>query len=168
MDIGGGSGCYCIVGAQEHPELTAVVLDLPSVVVVTREFIAEHGLTARISAEACDFTADPLPADADVAIMASNLPQYNREIIADVVQKVFDALQPGSEFHLIGEMLDDDKKGPLAPALWGLAEAINGSTGLAHSVDDCVGYLTGAGFRNVTATEFIPATLTRVTGYKSG
>lgn len=167
MDIGGGSGCYCIVGAQEHPELTAVVLDLPSVVVVTQEFIAEHGLTARISAEACDFTADPLPTDADVAIMASNLPQYNREIIADVVQKVFDALQPGGEFHLIGEMLDDDKRGPLAPALWGLAEAVNGSTGLAHSVDDCVGYLTGAGFRDVTATEFIPATLTRVTGYKS-
>ena len=166
MDLGGGSGCYCIVAAQNHPDLTAVVLDLPCVVVVTREFVAEHGLSERISAEACDFTADPLPTDADVATMASNLPQYSRTIIAGVVEKVFHALQPGGEFHLIGEMIDRDKTGPLAPALWGLAEAISGSTGLAHSVGDCVDYLTQAGFRDVAVSEFIPATLTRVTGFK--
>lgn len=166
MDLGGGSGCYCIIGAQTYPGLTAVVLDLPSVVVVTREFVAEHGLSSRVSAEPCDFTADPLPRDADVAIMASNLPQYDRSIIASVVRRVFDALLPGGEFHLIGECLDADGTGPLAPALWGLSEAVNGSTGLAHSTADCEGYLRTAGFRQVTVNPFIPQTLTRISGIK--
>lgn len=166
MDLGGGSGCYCIVGAERHPALTAVVLDLPPVVAVTREFIAANGLSDRVTAEACDFTRDPLPADADAAIMASNLPQYDRPVIAAVVQRVFDALLPGGEFHLIGEMLDADGAGPLAPALWGLSEAVNDSNGLAHRVPECIGYLEAAGFVDVAAHEFIPDTLTRVTGRK--
>ncbi len=166
MDLGGGSGCYCIVAAEHHPAITAEVLDLPPVVEVTRDYLAANGVADRVSANPCDFTRDPLPRDADVAIMASNLPQYSRPIIAGVVKRVFDALLPGAEFHLIGEMLDPDRSGPLAPALWGLAEAVNESTGLAHSVTDCVGYFEDAGFENVTATEFIPETLTRVTGHK--
>jgi len=166
MDLGGGSGCYCLVAAQHHPAITGVVLDLPSVVVVTREFIAQHDLTARLSAEVCDFTVDSLPDDADVAIMASNLPQYGREIIAAVVQRVFDALLPGGEFHLIGECIDADGTGPLAPALWGLSEAVNGSSGLAHSTADCEGYFRAAGFTHITVNEFIPETLTRITGFK--
>ena len=166
MDLGGGSGCYCIVAAQGYPELTAVVLDLPPVVEVTREFLAANQVADRVTAQACDFTADPLPEDADVAIMASNLPQYSREIITGVVARVHSALLPGGEFHLIGEMLDADRRGPLAPALWGLSEAVSGSTGLAHSVPECLGYLQAAGFAEVEAHEFIPETLTRVTGRK--
>ncbi len=166
IDLGGGSGCYCIVAALQYPEITAEDLDLPPVVEVTREYIAEHGVDNRVSANPCDFTKDPLPKDADVAIMASNLPQYSRDIIAKVVQRVFDALLPGGEFHLIGEMVNADGVGPLAPALWGLSEAVNGSTGLAHWVTDCTGYLTSAGFTDVQVHEFIPDTLTRVTGIK--
>lgn len=166
MDLGGGSGCYCIVAAQTYPEVRAEVLDLAPVVTVTGEFLAANDVADRVIATPCDFTGDPLPRDADVAIMASNLPQYGRAIIADVVQRVFDALVPGGEFHLIGEMLDADCGGPLAPALWGLAEAVNQSTGLAHSVTDCVGYLEAAGFDDVTVAEFVPETLTRVTGRK--
>jgi hypothetical protein len=166
MDLGGGSGCYCIVAANKYPEIRAEVLDLPPVVVVTREYIEENGVADQVSASACDFTQDALPADADVAIMASNLPQYSRAIIAEVVQRVHDALQPGGEFHLIGETINADGTGPLAPALWGLSEAVSRSTGLAHSDADCAGYLEQAGFKNVSVNEFIPETLTRITGFK--
>jgi hypothetical protein len=166
MDLGGGSGCYCIVAAQTYPEIRAEVLDLPPVVVVTREYIEENGVAGQVSANPCDFTADPLPADADVAIMASNLPQYSREIIAGVVQRVFDALLPGGEFHLIGETINPEGTGPLAPALWGLSEAVSHSTGLAHSDADCVSYFEAAGFKDISVNEFIPETLTRITGFK--
>lgn len=166
MDLGGGSGCYCIVGAQSHPGLKAEVLDLAPVVVVTREYIEENGVADAVSANACDFTSDPLPTDADVAIMASNLPQYSRDIIGSVVGRVFAALLPGGEFHLIGETINADRTGPLAPALWGLSEAVSHSTGLAHSDQDCVGYFEAAGFTDITVNEFIPDTLTRVTGFK--
>jgi hypothetical protein len=166
LDLGGGSGCYCIVAAQRYPQLRAIVLDLPPVVEVTREFIASHGLADRVSALAGDFTRDALPAGSDVVIMASNLPQYSREIVQAVITRAFAALAPGGEMHLIGEMLDAARTGPRDPALWGLAETLWGSTGRAHSVAECQAYFERAGFRDVAAREFVPGVLTRVTGMR--
>jgi hypothetical protein len=63
-------------------------------------------------------------------------------------------------------MLNDDRSGPLNPALWGLNEAVFGSTGVAHSEADVKCYFATAGFRDVTVREFIPGILSRVTGIK--
>jgi hypothetical protein len=166
VDLGGGSGAYSITAAKAHPHLEAVVFDLPPVAVVAREYIAEHEVDDRVSAVGGDFTADPLPEGCDVAIMASNLPLYSREIIGKVIRRACDALLPGGEMHLIGETLRDDRGGPVGPALWGLAEAINGSTGLAHTEADCTGYFEAAGFEQVAVHEFVPGTLSRIVGVK--
>lgn len=167
MDLGGGSGAYSIVAVQNNPGLRAVVLDLPPVVVVTREFIERNGVAERVIAEPCDFTRDDFPTDCDVAVMASNLPQYNREIIGNVIRKAHDALLPGGEMHLIGEMLDDDRTGPMDAALWGLYEVLSNSTGMTHTRADCVAYFEAAGFSSIEVTDFIPGILVRVSGTRS-
>ncbi len=166
LDLGGGSGAYSINAALAHSSIEAVVFDLPPVTVVAAEFIARHGVADRVATQAGDFTKDPFPTDADVVVMASNLPQYSRDIIAQVISKAFAALLPGGEMHLVGEMLDDDRAGPIGPAIWGLGEALAGSTGLAHAQADCLGYFARAGFRDVAAHVFVERTLTRVTGTK--
>lgn len=166
MDVGGGSGAYCIAAVGAYPHLTAVVLDLPPVVPVAREFIARHELEGKIEARGCDFTRDPFPTDCDVAIMASNLPMYGPDVIGQVVRKVFDALLPGGEFHLIGETLSDDRTGPIGPAYWGLGQAIDETMGVAHSEADCIGYFKAAGFSDVAATPFVEGSLSRVHGVK--
>jgi hypothetical protein len=168
LDLGGGSGCYCIAAAEKYPGLRAVVFDLPAVAVVARDYIASVNLSDRISAVGGDFTRDDFPRGADVAILASNLPQYSPEIIRTVVRKAFDALEPGGEMHVIGEMLNDAGTGPLGPALWGLNEAIYRSTGVAHCERETVGYLCDAGFTDVRAHDFISGSLTRVAGRKPG
>lgn len=166
MDVGGGSGAYCIEACKRHPELKAVVLEMPAVVPVTQEFIDENGMTDRVEARVCDFNHDPFPEGADVAVMASNLPMYGREAISAVVAKAHAAMAPGGEFHLIGEALDVDRSGPADPALWGLAQAINNTTGIAHSVAEVEGYLTAAGFKDVTTEPFVEGILQRTTGRK--
>jgi hypothetical protein len=166
LDLGGGSGCYCIAAAEKYAGIRATVFDLPSVAVVAREYIASFNLSDRISAVGGDFTRDDFPRGADVAILASNLPQYSPDIIRAVVKKAFDALEPGGEMHVVGEMLNDDGSGPLGPALWGLNEAIYRSTGVAHSERETAGYLRDAGFVDVAAHEFIAGSLTRVAGRK--
>jgi hypothetical protein len=166
LDLGGGSGAYSCPAAKAHSHILAVVFDLPPVAVVAREYIAEHGVGDQVEAIGGDFTQDTLPTDCDVAIMASNLPLYSRTIIAKVIARTFDALLPGGQMHLIGETLDDDLSGPIGPALWGMAEAINGSTGLAHTEADCIGYFTQAGFTDIGVHEFVAGTLSRFTGTK--
>jgi len=168
LDLGGGSGAYSINAVQRFPQLRAVVLDLSPVIEVTREYLAAHEMSERIDTLAGDFTATAFPRDCDVAVMASNLPIYAPDVIRHVVAKVHAALLPGGEFHLVGEMLDADGAGPLDPALWGMYEAICGTRGKAHTVTQCLDYLRAAGFAHVTATEFVPGILTRVSGLKAG
>lgn len=166
MDIGGGSGAYCIAATKEHPHIRAIVLDLAPVCVVTREIVAENGVADRVTAIACDFTRDPFPPACDVAIMASNLPMYSREVIAGVIAKAHAALLPGGEMHLIGETTNDERTGPWGPAYWGLGQAVSDSLGLAHSEADVLGYFRSAGFTGVTVNDFIPGALSRITGHK--
>jgi hypothetical protein len=168
LDLGGGSGAYSIVATTTFPGLKAIVLDLPPVAVVAREYIAANGAADRVSALAGDFTTSDFPQGVDVVVMASNLPQYEPALIRLVVGKAFAALVPGGEMHLIGETLHDDRRGPLSAALWGLNEAIQGSTGLAHTEDEVKGYLQGAGFTDVTAHPFVPGVLSRIAGRKPG
>lgn len=166
LDLGGGSGAYSIAATLAHPELRAVVFDLPPVAVVCREYVEAAGVADRVEAVGGDFTADPLPEGCDVAVMASNLPIYDDAVIGQVVAKAFDALAPGGEFHLVGEMLDDDGAGPLDAALWGMQEILYGSGGQAHRRGQVVGYLEAAGFTDVAAHEFVPGVLVRVAGTK--
>lgn len=168
LDLGGGSGAYSIVATQTYPGLEAIVLDLPPVTVVADEYIAANGATGRVRTLPGDFTETPFPQGVDVVVMASNLPQYEPALIRRVVAKAFEALVPGGEMHLIGETLHDDRNGPLSAALWGLNEAIQNSTGLAHTESEVKGYLQGAGFAEVTVHPFVPGVLSRIAGRKRG
>jgi len=166
LDLGGGSGAYSIVATKTYPGLKAIVLDLPPVAVVANEYIAANDAADRVSTLPGDFTSTEFPSGVDVVVMASNLPQYEPALIRLVVKKAFAALEPGGEMHLIGETLHDDRSGPLSAALWGLNEAVQGSTGLAHTEAEVKGYLQGAGFVDVAVHPFVPGVLSRVTGRK--
>jgi SAM-dependent methyltransferase len=168
LDLGGGSGAYSINAVKTYPNLKAVVLDLPPVVVVTQEYLAANGVADRVSTQAGDFITADFPRDVDAIVMASNLPIYNEEVIQKVVQKAHDALLPGGEMHLVGEMVYDDRSGPLDAAMWGVSEAVSGSAGKAHTISQCRGYFANAGFIDVGDDVFVPGTLQRVSGRKPG
>jgi len=168
LDLGGGSGAYSIVATKTYAGLKAIVLDLPPVAVVAQEYIARNDAADRVTAMPGDFTKTDFPMGADVVVMASNLPQYEPDLIRLVVAKAFAAMAPGGEMHLIGETLHDDRRGPLSAALWGLNEAIQGSTGVAHTEGEVRSYLQGAGFIDVATHPFVPGVLSRVAGRKPG
>jgi hypothetical protein len=167
LDLGGGSGAYCIEAVKKHPDLLACVFDLPPVTVVAEEFIAENGLADRIETVGGDFNTDPFPTDADVVIMASNLPMCGRGQIATIVRKAHDALLPGGEMHLVGETLNAGRDGPADAAMWGLGQALANSFGLAHSTAEVEGYFHAAGFTDISTVDFVPGVLTRTVGHKA-
>ena len=62
LDLGGGSGAFAIEAVKRYPWLSAVVFDLPQVVVVTEKIIQESGLQERITCASGDLLSDPWPA----------------------------------------------------------------------------------------------------------
>jgi cyclopropane fatty-acyl-phospholipid synthase-like methyltransferase len=166
LDLGGGSGAYSITAVKKFQGLKATVLDLPPVVIATQEYIKQENVEDRVTTAGADFTKGDFPSPVDVVVMASNLPIYGSDVISDVVQRAFNALEPGGEMHLIGEMLDDDRCGPLDAAMWGMNELICGSLGRAHTRDDCVKYFEKAGFVDIEISDFVPNVLVRCTGWR--
>lgn len=166
LDLGGGSGAYCIAAVQKYPHLKAIVLDFEVVCKVTDRFIDAWGMSRSITTYPGDFTCDPFPEGADLMIMASNLPQYNDTTLIRILTRAYESLEPGGEFHLVGETLNDEKTGPLGPALWGVHEALFGSDGRSHSESEVKQYLKTAGFKDITVNAFIPGSLSRITGIK--
>lgn len=166
LDLGGGSGAYSITAVQTFEGLRATVLDLPPVVVATEDYIREAGVSDRVDTVGADFTTGEFPGPVDAVVMASNLPIYDGEVINGVVARAFRALEPGGEMHLIGEMLSDDRTGPIDAAMWGMNELICGSLGRAHTESECIGYFESAGFVDVEVTEFVPGVLARCCGVK--
>ena len=165
LDLGGGSGAYSITACEKYPELKATVLDLPPVVAATRDYIADAGLQDRVDTIAADFTEGEFDCGPyDVIVMASNLPIYDAPVIADVISRAGRALAPGGQMHLIGEMLDSDRCGPVDAAMWGMSELITGGLGRAHTRAECEQYFRDAGFGEVSLTEFVPEILVRCTG----
>jgi SAM-dependent methyltransferase len=68
LDVGGGSGVVSLALLRRHPQLTAVVADIPNVCTAGREIAARTAEADRISFHAADLVHDPLPTGFDIVI----------------------------------------------------------------------------------------------------
>ncbi len=69
LDVGGGSGVVSHALVRRHPDLEAVVVDIPTVCAAGRAIAAENGLADRVTYHAADLSSDNLPGGFDLAIM---------------------------------------------------------------------------------------------------
>ncbi len=166
LDLGGGSGAYCVSLCRRFPNLGALVFDFDNVCKVTNELIEEAGLSDRIKTHGGDFTRDPFPEGADVVMLNGNLTQYGPGEAQTIIDKAFSMLPSGGVMHIIAENLNNEKTGPKIAATWSIHEALFGSKGRAHSDAEVCEYMENAGFIEVEAVEFVHNILQRVTGFK--
>ena len=146
FDLGGGSGVYSIHACEANPELKATVFDFPNVLSVAAEFIAKAGLQDRINKQALDFTAEPLPAGADVILLCGNIHAYSPEMAGKVVRNCFAALPRGGAMIICDYMLNDERTGPPFPAFISLRQGFMAGGGHVHSGSEFRSYLEEAGF----------------------
>lgn len=166
LDLGGGSGAYCVSLCRRFPNLRAIVFDFADVCRVTDELLEEAGLSDRIETHPGDFTSDPFPKGVDVVMLNGNLTQYGPDEARNIIAKAFQVLPSNGVMHIIAENLNEQKTGPLIAATWSIHEALLGSKGRAHSNAEVCGYMEDAGFTRVEAVEFVHNILQRVTGHK--
>ncbi len=65
LDVGGGPGTYSVLMAQANPELNCTVLDLPAVVDVADELIAQQQMQDRVKTIPGDYHTTPFPPNQD-------------------------------------------------------------------------------------------------------
>lgn len=156
LDVGGGHGGYCIALAQRYPLLTATVFELPRVVPVAREIIAQAGLQERIAVQEGDFHHDALGSGYDVALIFGVLNGEEREQRPFLMHKVFSALNPGGQIVLREFVLDPDRTSPPQEAIFALQMLLTTEAGGLDTSEDWAEWLVLAGFTPPQQIELPP------------
>lgn len=143
FDVGGGPGTYSILACKKYPELHATVFDLPETIAIARPIIETEGLTDRISVREGSWETDDFGESNDIVLFSNVL--HGPTSMAEVkLQKAFDSMVSGGMVAIQEFALNDDKTGPLVPALFNVMVG-------AYSQPELSEVLVEAGFINVQA-----------------
>src|SRR5262249_20628699 len=110
-DLGGATGHLAVAACRRHPNLRAIVFDLPAVLPLAPELVAAAGVGDRIELVAGDFFADALP-DADLFALGRILHDWTEDKINRLLRAVYERLPAGGALLVAEKLLDDDRAGP--------------------------------------------------------
>jgi ubiquinone/menaquinone biosynthesis C-methylase UbiE len=149
VDVGGGSGGLAAALTKRLPNVQATVADLPSVIPVTRQFLAETGAAERVETIAVNLRAEPLPGTYDAAALSHFTQLFDDDEAGTVLDRVGAALNPGGTIYIMGFLLDDTRHAPES-ALWFNFAAISFyQRGAAHTETEYRTWLKDAGFTDI-------------------
>jgi SAM-dependent methyltransferase len=149
LDLGGGTGSWTIPVVQRYRQLGATVVELPAVVPMARERIADADLASRVTVEAGDAMGGELPTGYDVFLVANLIhywaPPDNRALL----QRVRRAADAGSCLLLANFWTNAIHTEPLHAALMAGEFAAHLRDGDVYSVDEVREWLPETGWRFV-------------------
>ena len=157
LDVGGGPGTYATLLAQKYPNLNATVLDLPPVVAIAEELIAEAGVADRVKTRAGNAVLDDYgDAEFDAILFSGVLHQMSPATIQAMFVKAKRALRSGGQVVVSDVMLQEDKTQPSFAALFSLQMLLTSEEGAVFSGAECKTWLELAGFADAAIRPLPP------------
>ena len=140
FDLGGGPGTYSIAACRRYPDLEAVVFDLPETISITKEVIAREGMQDRVSTQEGNWDTDAFGEGNDVVLLSNVL--HGSGSKAEIkLKKAYDSMVNGGLLLVQDFLLNDEKTGPLIPALFNIMVG-------AYSNRELLSIVKEAGFVN--------------------
>lgn len=150
IDVGGCHGIYSLGLAKRFPTLEAVVFDLPPVIAVSQQIIADSPAADRVRAVAGDFHHDDLGSGYDLALLFGVLVGENGDQSVALLGKVCDSLSPGGCVTIRTHARDKRGDGPgLNGSLADIHMLLSTRGGAAHDTDHTREWLRAAGFTDL-------------------
>ena len=149
-DIGGGSGAMAIVIAEACPQITATVIDLPTVAPIAKRIVLESAAADRISVSAADAVAGPIPGAYDVAVLRALIQVLSPDDAVPVLRNVYAALNPGGVIHILGAVVDDSRTSPVGAVDFSVLTLNIFDEGQAFAEEEYARWLVEAGFEGFT------------------
>ena len=148
LDLAGGPGAYAILMCQANPELTCVTVDLPAIAAEAQGYVAQFGLSDRITCRAGDYHTDVYEADAyDAVTIFGALHQESPAAIVDILKRAARALRPGGRVFVLDLMTDATHTAPKFSTLFAVNMALTTTNGWVFSDDELKGWMREAGLR---------------------
>ena len=148
LDVGGGSGCFCIAMADRHPALRFSVFELPAICPLTREYIDKYGFGERIDVAAGDMFSTDWPDDHDAIFFSNVFHDWDLERCRHLANTSFATLPTGGRIYLSEMLLNDTRDGPPITMAFSMDMAF-ATDGKQFTAPELKELLTEAGFVDV-------------------
>lgn len=156
LDVGGGPGTYSALFARKYPTVRSTVLDLPGVVAVAGEIIADMGMSERVGVLPGDFNATAFPADNDVVLISGVFHRESEEGCRALIRRGFDSLRGGGLLVVGDVFADAGGCSPPFATLFGLNMLLTAPAGCVHADADVARWMREAGFASTDIRPFPP------------
>ncbi|HXJ96393.1 MAG TPA: methyltransferase [Terriglobia bacterium] len=163
-DVGTAQGDLAVQVALANPHLGGIGFDLAEVGPIFEDYAEQHGLSGRLSFQAGNFFADPLP-KADVITMGHILHDWNLEEKEMLLRKAYEAVPAGGAVVAYDTVIDDDRSQNAFGLMMSLNMLIETPGGFDYTGAECMGWMKEAGFRE-TRVEHLAGPDSMVVGIK--
>jgi precorrin-6B methylase 2 len=150
LDLGGASGTWTIAFLRACPSATAILFDLPPVIPMADHRLQAAGVRDRVQLVPGDYTADAMPAGADLAWVSAIVHQNSREENRGLFAKVFASLLPGGHIAIRDILMDETRTSPLSGALFAVNMLVGTPGGGTFTFGELREDLEAAGFTRAT------------------
>jgi spermidine synthase len=149
LDLGGASGTWTLAWLKAEPTARAIIFDLPHVIPLARQRLADTPEAERIGLVGGDFYQDHLPRGADLAwvsaIIHQNSPDQNRALY----RRIAAALPPSGWIYIRDMVLEPSRTRPVAGALFAINMLSATAGGNSYTLSEIRDDLQSAGFADV-------------------
>jgi acetylserotonin N-methyltransferase len=142
VDLGGATGHLALAARDRYPSMKATLFDLPSVIDVAREFVAD-----RVQLVAGDFFVDPLPTG-HLYVVGRILHDWTEEKIIALLAKIYAALPEDGGLLIAEKLLKEDRSGAVTTHLQSLNMLVC-TEGRERTLSEYYTLLRNAGFREI-------------------
>ena len=149
VDIGGSAGLLSLMVAQHQAHMNCITWDLPPVVPIANETIAQFQLQDRVKTNGGDFFKDQFP-KADIVTMGNILHDWDEETKLMLIQKAYDALPDGGAFVVVENIIDEERKNNVFGLMMSLNMLIETGSGFDFTFADFDKWAKLIGFKSTT------------------
>ena len=154
LDVGGGSGAYSMEFVSKKSGIEATVFDLPNVVPVTKKYLDKEGFSDKIKTHPGDYTTDDLPKGFDLVFLSAVIHSNSLEINRDLIIKCFKSLNKKGKIVIQDWIMNNDRTQPVSGAVFAINMLVGTEAGDCFTEREVMEMLNGAGFKNISRTEF--------------
>ena len=153
LDLGGSHGLHAIRFCRQHPQLDAVIVDLPSALTETPATIAREGLGGRIRLHPGNLFEVDWDCQPDVVLYLSVAHNQSAEQNRAIIRRIGETLRPGG-LLVIHEYLAETRLHPFHAAFRLTLLLETGTQIYRH--EDYVEWLNAAGFSSLARVDLDP------------
>lgn len=149
LDVGGGSGGYSVAFAKASPSLKSVVFDLPAVIQLAQKYIADAGLSDRVTTETGDMRTDDLGNGYDMVFISAICHMFDPEGNKKLFKKAFKALTSKGRIVIQDFILNPDKASPKTAAIFAINMLVGTKAGGTYTESEYTSWLKDAKFNGI-------------------